>query len=661
MSSTAHCVVDKDTQGNIAIEGPSIHSLATAAIHLQNSISENAAGNTSLASVTGLHSDAFINDDDQFSLFEPRSEIYPSDTPPKAVAAIFKALPSVANYFPQWPFHPVDLPRAHGGVMDEYDMWQTTERQSYGKELKVSRIHASSTAAFRLLNHSFKQEVKDFCAQYEIFRKNNFQPLPNEDTNRREYGTPFVFGVSRYHPQMHYPEHYTPHQGVAELSAEEVAELHNMAFKCSVCDFSPAHDDIPNWLYLTKDSDGSPRYYYCARCKSQDSTVKLKSFPNLMGMMKDIVAICTAEKNAKEMGMKGVLTSVPLARFTRFRIMFEIEVRAAMERIAIEAQTRELIAQLIKEEEEATTQEALSQFNPSYFGGAAATAIVGRYFNSQAPALFDTQPRSSAPETVPPVTQVAFRDRPARIAPVEDDEDKENTVPYIRIVDRNPLADALHDAISEPITERPSTTDWWLEEVSAPTPSPSSAAPSPGTPDATPSLPRGLRRTTSLRFEDSLYLMSLGKSPSPSRTSPLPPAPPRRTIYQTNPATIPTPTPHHHHHAPQPPESLTSIAEGEEDTASDSDFGGSDDTSQSDDSFDEAPRRMKCLEILDQFFPPPGEEQRILLAVRREAYARRLAEEKGRGGRRGRGRPVDDSLEIIAEEEEEEEGDGGGR
>jgi len=420
--------------------------------------------------------------DDFFGVFEPRPVVPFSKRPPKAVEDIYKSLPSVASFFPDWPFYPLELLQSIPKRLKRKDAEKLKSQQDWNRELSLTRVHAPGTAAHRLLNHSFKQDVKDFSTEFETFRMNDFRTLPGEQQKAKERPMPYIFGVSRYNPQLHNPEFCTSNQGMAVKSADEVADLHNKVFKCSLCKFSPRHDDIPNWLYYTKVDENSPRYFYCLSCKGRDGDARVKSFTNLMTIVKEIAAISHAEVDAKKMGMGGVITSVPLARFKRYEIMFSIEVEAAMVRRAIKAAKTQL-GKNAEEFRQQQPEEISGDLGFSIVGKAVAKEIVDRYFTTEVPRLFDTPGPLGQPErfgsTTPPGFLVGIepRDQRARVLAVSDEEEahfqveRSHTPPgwprgYIPAV----IADNVHQGDdSQTSLGRPPTPVWFAERQKRPT------------------------------------------------------------------------------------------------------------------------------------------------------------------------------------------------
>ena len=387
MSNAVPCVADGNAQLMGGLDSALEMDLAMPDDTTQSFLSPKAAN--TLGSTGSGGSQDRKGSDSLFDALEPRPVVPFSKRPPKAIEDIYNSLPSVESFFPDWPFHPLELPPS----IPEKLRWRDTEKlktqQDWNRELSLTRVHAPGTAAHRLLNHSFIQDVKDFSAEYESFRGSGFQTLSDGQKMANERPMPYIFGVSRYNPQLHNPEFYTSNQRLVVNSADEIADFHNKAFECSLCKFSPHHDDIPNWLYYTKVDENRPRYFYCLGCKGRDGDAQVKSFANLMAMVKEIVAISHAEEGARKMGMDGAITSVPLARFKRYEIMFSIEIEAAMVRRAIKAAKTQLVNNA-EEFWQRQLERISGDFSISVAGKAVAKEIVGRYFTTETPRLFDT-------------------------------------------------------------------------------------------------------------------------------------------------------------------------------------------------------------------------------------------------------------------------------
>ncbi|KAF8454356.1 hypothetical protein BGX38DRAFT_1267948 [Terfezia claveryi] len=377
--------------------------------------------------------------DSLFGVLEPRPVVPFSKRPPKAIENIYNSLPSVERFFPDWPFYPFELPQSIPEKLKRKDAKKFKSQQGWNKELRLTRVHAPGTAAHRLWNHSFKQDVKDFFVEYETFRRNGFQTLPDEQKMASEQPTPYMSGV----------------------------------FRCSLCKFSPQHDDIPNWLYYTKVNANSPRYFYCLGCKGSDGNAQVKSFTNLMAMVEKIVAICHAEEDAKKVGMDGAITSVPLAKFKRYEIMFSIEVEAAMVRRAIKTEKTQLVKNA-EEFRQRQLEKISGDFGLSVVGKTVAKEIVGRYLTTEIPKLFDTLGPLGQPErTTPPGFPMGMesRNQHAKILPAPDEEvqfpvERPHTPRcYIPPV----IAGSVHQGdYSQASPGRPLTPVWFAERQTTP-------------------------------------------------------------------------------------------------------------------------------------------------------------------------------------------------
>ncbi|KAF8425192.1 hypothetical protein EV426DRAFT_573423 [Tirmania nivea] len=445
MSNVVPCVADGNAQPRGGLDSTSEMGLAMPGDRAESFLfpkTANTLDSTGSLSVTGFQERDGSND--LFGAFELQPMIPFSKRPPKAVQDIYNSLPSVARFFPDWPFHPLGLPQSIPKKLKWKDEESIKNQQDWNRELSLTRVHAPGTAAHRLLNHSFEQDVEDFYAEYETFRSNSLQTS----------------------------------LGLAVKFGDEVADIYVKVFRCSLCKFSPRHDDIPNWLYYTKVDENSPRYFYCLGCKGRDGDAQMKSFTNLMTIVKEIVAICNAEENAKKMGMGGAITSAPMARFKRYEVMFSIEVEAAMARRAIKAakaqhamNTGEFRQRQLK---------IPGDFGFSIVGKAVARGVVGRYFTTEIPNLFDNLGPLGQPERSGSTMSPGFpmgmesRDQQSRIPAVFDEDEfhfpveRSHTPPgwpkgYIPPV----IADNVYDSQAPP--GRPPTPVWFAEEQLTPT------------------------------------------------------------------------------------------------------------------------------------------------------------------------------------------------
>lgn len=378
--------------------------------------------------------------DSLFGALEPRPVVPFSKRPPKTIQNIYSSLPSVESYFPDWPFYPFELPQSIPEKLKRKDAKKLKSQQGWNKELSLTRVHAPGTAAHRLWNHSFKQDVKDFSVEYETFRRNGFKTLPDEQKMASERPTPYMSGV----------------------------------FRCSLCKFSPHHDDIPNWLYYTKVNANSPRYFYCLGCKGSDGNAQVKSFTNLTAMVQEIVAICHAEEDAKKVGMDGAITSVPLAKFKRYEIMFSIEVEAAMVRRAIKTEKTQL-GKNAEEFRQRQLEKISGNFGLSVVGKTVAKEIVGRYLTTEIPKLFDTLGPLGQPErTTSPGFPMGMesRNQHAKILPASDEGEAQFPVErphtpgcYIPPV----ILGSVHQVdYSQASPGRPLTPVWFAERQTTP-------------------------------------------------------------------------------------------------------------------------------------------------------------------------------------------------
>lgn len=552
-------------------------------------------------------------DPHSFDLFEPCPEIPFSEQPLKAVEDIYNSFPSVARIFPTWPFSIVEQPKSCLFIRDWYEEYRIKESRGHGKELSVERVYAPGTPAHRLLNSSSQQSVREFIAEYEIFTRKLLSPTP-EDVPRIVQPTPCIFGTGTYDSEQHNPQQQVP------LFQESRAP--NPLYRCSICYFRPSHDSIPNWLYYTKDNDTAPRYYYCANCKAGDQWVELKSLASLTGMVDEIVAICRAEDEAKKLGMEGVITSVPLAKFLRYEIMFEVELQAASVRKAIEAEKKKT-----SEEEERRLlemrQEMMSGLNLSYFGNTAAKAIADRLFTNLEQKLFNT---------LGPLPYLSMKSSPFHLhyeqanSTIQEREDTEQTTRPITpefpedylssqaIVTCIENIDEIQTEGSHTPPGRPSTPVWFTGQSK--NSSPSSSARSSATFVEENALFHFNDQYSQTAFEsfskitgvdddngDFIYSdenMDPGPMPGPSR-APCYQEPIRSGVYllKTDHADY---TDHYKNNcddygSPIIVSEDESGADFESDTSDMSEW-------DSDDSLEDSPRRLKCLDMLDQFIPP---------------------------------------------------------
>lgn len=522
-----------------------------------------------------------------YDLFEPRPEVLFSKQPPKAVEDIYNAFPSVASIFPTWPFHIVQQPKSYPYTRDWYEEFRIKESRGHGKELSVERVHVPGTPAHRLLNSSSQESIREFAAEYEIFRQRNLRPAPSGDVPEIVQSTPYIFGTSLYE-ELHNPQQLSLFQ---ENRANKTPSL---SYRCSICYFRPSHDSIPNWLYYTKDNDTAPRYYYCANCKAGDQWVELKSFASLTGMVAEIAAICKAEDEAKDLGMEGVTTSIPLVKFLRYEMMFEIELQAASVRRAIEAEKKKIAQEEKRRLQEMRQVISMSGMNFSYFGETAARAIADRVYSNLGQNFFTDaiQEREDTEQIIRSTTPPGFPEGyPSSQATVDELQTENSHTP----------------------PGRPSTPLWFTDQSKSL--SPSSSARSSATFVDENTLSHSKDQYNQTAFEsfggstnanaDGDFICSdenknPGSIPGPSRALCYPVPSVRSGLYLLNTARADN-TDHLKKNNYDSHDSHTSEDEPGTDFESDiSDISEWD----SDDSIDDPPQRLRCLDMLDKLIPP---------------------------------------------------------
>ena len=552
-------------------------------------------------------------DPHSYDLFEPRPEIPFSKQPPKAVEDIYNAFPSVASIFPTWPFHIVEQPKSYAYTRNWYEEFRIKESRGHGKELSVERVHVPGTPAHRLLNSSSQASVREFAAEYEIFRQRNIRPAPSEDVPEIVRSTPYIFGTSLYDEELHNS------QQLSLFLENRANKTPSPPYRCSICYFRPSHDSVPNWLYYTKDNDTAPRYYYCANCKAGDQWVELKSFVSLTGMVAEIAAICKAEDEVKDLGMEGVITSVPLAKFLRYEMMFEIELQAASVRRAIETEKKK-----IAQEEKRRLQEMrqmMSGMNFSYFGQTAARAIADRVFSNLEQNFFHDIGPLSCISTAGYSHYIQAGNTTDAIQEREDTEQiiRSNTPPGFPegYLSSQATVGGLQPESSHTPPGRPSTPLWFTDQSKSPSPSSSARSSATFVDENTLSHSNdqynqtafvSFRGTTNADADadaDGDFICSdenknPGSIPGPSRALCYPVPSIRSGLYLLKTARADN-TDHFKKNNYDGHDSHTSEDEPGTDFESDiSDISEWD----SDDSIDDSPQRLRCLDMLDQIIPP---------------------------------------------------------
>jgi len=209
MSNIVLCVADCNAKFIEGLDSALEMDLAVSDDAVESSLSQKTAN--TLDSTGSPAVDGFQDrkgSDDPLGAFEPQPVVPFSKRPPKAVEDIYNSLPSVESLFPDWPFYPLELPQSIPKMLTWRDAEMLRRLQGWNKEISLTRVHAPGTAAHRLWNHSFEQDVKDFSEEYEAYRRNGFQTLPGEQKIANERSMPYTFGVSRYNPQFYNPEFY---------------------------------------------------------------------------------------------------------------------------------------------------------------------------------------------------------------------------------------------------------------------------------------------------------------------------------------------------------------------------------------------------------------------------------------------------------------------